>query len=58
MLYYFRIDVSDGIDVDKTSESKECDICHYYFVNKGFNFQPKCLQLMLWYLWTLAILLF
>ena len=29
MLYYDRIDVSEGIDVSKTSESKERDICHY-----------------------------
>ena len=29
MLYYDRIDVSEGIDVSKTSASKECDICHY-----------------------------
>ena len=28
MLYYDRINVSEGIDVNKTSESKECDICH------------------------------
>ena len=28
-------------DVDKTSESKECDVCHYwYFLDKGFKFQP------------------
>ena len=41
MLYYDRFDVSEGIDVNKTSESKECDICHYwYFLDKGFNFQP------------------
>ena len=40
MLHFDRIDVSEGIDVSKTSESKECDICHYqYFLNKGFNFQ-------------------
>ena len=26
MLYYDRIDVSDGIDVNKTSQLKECDI--------------------------------
>ena len=25
---YYRIDVSKGIDVNKTSESKECNICH------------------------------
>ena len=42
MLYYDRIDVSEGIDVDKTSASKECDICHYwYFLNYGFKFQPN-----------------
>ena len=29
MLYYYIIDVSEGIDVNKISESKECDICHY-----------------------------
>ena len=29
MLYYDRIDVSEGIDVNKTSASKECDSCHY-----------------------------
>ena len=29
MLYVNRIDVSEGIDVNKTSESKQCDICHY-----------------------------
>ena len=28
MLHYDRIDFSDGIDVNKTSESKECDICY------------------------------
>ena len=40
MLYYDRIDVSEGIDVNKTSKSKECDICHYwFFLNKRFKFQ-------------------
>ena len=29
MLYFDRIDISGGIDVNKTSASKECDICHY-----------------------------
>ena len=29
MLYYDRIDFSGGIDINKTSESKECDIRHY-----------------------------
>ena len=51
MLYYDRIDVSEGNNVNKTSGSKECDICHYwYFLNKGFKFQPyicnKCHDLL------------
>ena len=25
-------DISEGIDVNKTSASKECDICHYWFL--------------------------
>ena len=42
MLYYDRIDVTEGIYVDKTRESKNCNICHYwYFLNKGFKFQPN-----------------
>ena len=28
MLYYDRIDFSEGIDINKISSSKECDICH------------------------------
>ena len=41
MPYFDRIDVSKGIDVNKTSKSKKRDICHYcYFLNKGFKFQP------------------
>ena len=37
MLYYDRTDVSEGADVNKTSTSKEGDICHYwYFSDKGF----------------------
>ena len=31
MLYFDRIDVSEGTDVNKTGESKECNICHYWY---------------------------
>ena len=42
MLYNDRIDVSEGINVNKTSASKECDVCHYwYFLNYSFKFQPN-----------------
>ena len=34
MIYFDRIDVSEGADVNKTSASKESDTCHYqYFLN-------------------------
>ena len=34
-LYYDRIDVSKGIDNNKASASKVCDIFHYwYYLNK------------------------
>ena len=36
MTYYDNIDVSEGIDVNKTIASKECDVCHY-----SFTFQPN-----------------
>ena len=42
MIYFDRIDVSKGIDVNKTSASKECDICQYwYFLSYSFRFQPN-----------------
>ena len=42
ILYYDRIDVSEGIDANKTSASKECDIYHYwYFFIYSFNFQAS-----------------
>ena len=41
MLEYDRIDILDGIDINKTNASKECDICHYwYFLDKNFNYEP------------------
>ena len=41
MLEYDRRDISEGIDVNKTIASKECDICHYwYFLDKRFKYEP------------------
>ena len=31
MLEYERIDISEGVDVNKTNLSKECELCHYWF---------------------------
>ena len=40
MLEYERIDISEGIDINKTNLSKECDICHYwYFKDIGFKYE-------------------
>ena len=52
MLYYNRIDVSEGIDANKANSSKECDIYHYwYFLNNKFKFQThvcsRCHDLLL-----------
>ena len=41
MLEYNRIDISEGTDVNKTSLSKEFDICHYwYFKDIDFKYEP------------------
>ena len=40
MLRYEKINVSEGIDVNKTSASKECELCHYWFFKDiGFKFE-------------------
>ena len=41
MLEYDRIDISEVTNTNKTSKSKECNICHYwYFLDKKFNYEP------------------
>ena len=52
MLQYKKIDVSEGIDINKTSPSKKCMLCHYcYFKDVGFKFEPhvcnKCLDILM-----------
>ena len=39
MLQYDRIDVSEGIDLAKSSNSKRYMICHYCFLNHRYKFQ-------------------
>ena len=42
MLWYRKIDVSEGIDINKTSISKECELCHYWhFKDVGFKFEEN-----------------
>ena len=40
MLEYDGRDISEEIDVNKTNASKDCNICHYFFLDKGFKFEP------------------
>ena len=41
MLEYDRIDISERIDINKTSASKKCDICHYWYLKDiGFKYEP------------------
>ena len=52
MLYYDKIDITEGSDVNKTIASKECGIFHYwYFLNYCFKCQPnicnKCHDLLM-----------
>ena len=51
MLQYQKINVSEGIDINKTSASKECKLCHYWFFKViGFKFEEhvciKCHDLL------------
>ena len=41
MLQHERIDISEGIDINKSDKSKECLICHYwYFKDIGYKYEP------------------
>ena len=39
MLHYDRIDISKGIDLAESNNSKGFMTCHYCFFNLGFKFQ-------------------
>ena len=63
MLQYKKIDVLKRIDVNKTSTSKECKLCHYWFFKDvGFKYEEhvcnRCHDLltMPYYLKDIAIL--
>ena len=65
MLYYDRIEVSKGFDVNKTNVPKECIIClicHYWcFIDKGLSFNHLCVMFAMMHHWcfrALSILLY
>ena len=52
MLQYKKIDVSEGIYINKTTASKQCMLCHYwYFKDVEFKFEPhvcnKCHDILM-----------
>ena len=47
-----KINVSEGIDINKASASKECMLCHYwYFKDVDYKFEPyvcnKCYDVLM-----------
>ena len=44
MLRYQKINILEGIEINKTNASKECELFHYWFFKDiGFKFQePDC----------------
>ena len=63
MLQYEKNDASKGIDVNKTSASKECELCHHWFFKDvGSKFEEhvcnRCHDFltMAYYLKNIAIL--
>ena len=41
MLQNDRINISKGIDINKTNASKNCGICNYWhFLDKSFKYEP------------------
>ena len=45
ILKYDKIDITDGVDINKTNGSKECDICHYWYIlSTNFSYES--------YLWN------
>ena len=47
MLQYKKIDVSESVDVNKTSASKKFKLCHYwYFKDVGFKFEGQVTKVL------------
>ena len=40
MLQYININILEGVDLNKTSASKECKVCHYWFF-KDIGFESE-----------------
>ena len=57
LLHYDRIDLSEGIDVNKSNNSKECIICQRSLFNYWFKFQDYvCNGCHIWWCSDIAII--
>ena len=41
MLYYNKIDVSEGIDINNINKSRECICRSWYFKDVGYKYEPE-----------------
>lgn len=49
MLYYDKIDLSEGIGDDKSNSSRECMVCHNCFLVMGLNLKSLfAMGVMIW----------
>ena len=47
MLKYDKIDITEGIDLNKTNKSKKWMFCHYwYYLNKNFSVMDHLLVMV------------
>ena len=47
MLYYDRIDISEGIDPTESNTSRKCIICLYWLFNHGFKSQDNVCNIVM-----------
>ena len=57
MLYYNSTDLSEGIAVAKSNNSKECIVCHYWYFNHGFRFLKKLFLMDVMICWCCPLIL-
>ena len=47
MLYYDRVDLSEGIDLTKIDNGKQCMVCRYSYFFRVFKFQNSVMVAMI-----------
>ena len=55
MLYYDRVDLSEGIDLTKIDNGKEYMVCRYSYFFRVFKFQNSVMVAMIWQCYVLIL---